>query len=375
MVERPTRESRGSPGAEGGSRVLPFEARAPTPDARCVEATLPSLDTPITPTDRFFIRSHFAVPPLDASNWRLSIGGAVERPRTVSYAQLRAMPHVDLESVLECAGNSRSALRPRTEGVLWGHGAVGVARWRGVRLRDLLVAAGPSAEAREVLFQGADRGREPGVEGELAYEMSVSMAKGLDPDTLLVDEMNGEILAPSHGYPVRVVVPDWYGMASVKWLVGIEVRERPFEGHFRRRAYAYIHEGDAASAAHEPVTSIRTKSLITWPGEGQVLSPSRLTVHGVAWSGERRLKSVELSVDRGDGPHDVRWISAALVDPGVPHTWTHWSCDVDLSRPGFYVLRVRATDSDGTVQPEHARWNFRGVGTNSWHAVPVEVRP
>jgi len=374
MVESKPRHGANEARTQGGSRVLPYEARPPTADARCVEATLASLDTPITPTERFFIRSHFAVPPLDASTWTLTIDGAVDRPTVVSYDRLRRMPHVDLVAVLECAGNSRTALRPRTEGVLWGNGAVSAARWRGVRLRDVLALAGPKASAREVVFVGADRGQEPGHERELAYEMSVSTAKAVDPDTLLVTEMNGEVLPPSHGYPVRVVVPDWYGMASVKWLVRIELTERAFEGFFRRRAYAYIHEGDAASDHHEPVTTVRVKSLVTWPAEGAVLPPGRHTVHGVAWSGGGRVRSVELSATPTDGSGNARWAHATLLDEASGHTWVQWSCQLELERPGFYVLRVRATDERGESQPEHARWNFRGVGTNSWHAVPVEIR-
>ncbi|HEY6238404.1 MAG TPA: hypothetical protein VIZ68_04380, partial [Thermoplasmata archaeon] len=123
-----------------------------------------------------------------------------------------------------------------------------------------------------------------------------------------------------------------------------------------------------------PVTSVRVKSLITSPAEGEVLRPGSHTVHGVAWSGDGPVTMVEVSAGLADGTALGRWTSAALIEPGVPHTWTHWSCALELPRAGFYVLRVRARDRSGALQPEHARWNYRGVGTNSWHAVPFEIR-
>lgn len=355
-------------------RFLPLEVGAPTPDARCVEASLASLDAEITPTNRFFIRSHFAVPKIDRATWRLTIDGQVDRPSTFTFEDLRDLPHRDLTSTMECAGNGRVTVRPKAEGVLWGHGAVSTAKWRGVPLRTLLEAAGVRPTAVEVLFRGADRGTEPGASGEVAYEMSISVAKALDADTLLVDEMNGEPLSPSHGFPVRMIVPGWYGMASVKWLTHVTLTDEPFQGHFRSRAYAYIYEGDPAERPKEPVTTMRVKSLITWPKEGTVIAPGPHKVRGVAWSGDSPILRVDVSTEPATGSGEV-WRPARLVGRSTRHAWVQWEFYCDLPLAGFYVLRVRATDELGHTQPAQARWNFRGVGNNSIHCIPIEVRP
>ncbi len=375
MTARPPSE--GSEGAAGADerdpRFLPLDVRAPTPDARCVEASLSSLDAEITPTNRFFIRSHFAVPKIDPATWLLAIEGEVERTLSWSYDEIRAMPHRDLTATIECAGNGRITVRPKAEGVLWGHGAVSTARWRGVPLRTFLEAAGVQPTSAEVLLRGADRGVEPGAAGEIDYEMSISVAKALDAETLVVDEMNGAPLSPSHGFPVRLVVPGWYGMASVKWLTHVLLTDAPFQGHFRSRAYAYIYEGDRADHPRTPVTAMRVKSLITWPTEGAVIAPGPHKIRGVAWSGEAPILRVDVSTEPSTGAGEV-WRPARLIGGSTRHAWVHWELLCDLPHAGFHVFRVRATDELGHTQAQQAEWNFRGVGNNSIHCVPVEVR-
>ena len=366
--------ARPAPPDDGDPRFLPLEVRAPTADARCVEASLSSLDAEITPTNRFFIRSHFAVPTVDAATWRLSIDGEVERVGSWSLDDLRALPHRELTATMECAGNGRITVRPKAEGVLWGHGAVSTARWRGVPLRALLETVGVKPTSSEVLLRGADRGTEPGVSGEIPYEMSISVAKALDADTLVVDEMNGAPLSPSHGFPVRLIVPGWYGMASVKWLTHVVLTDEPFQGHFRSRAYAYIYEGDRAEAPKTPVTSMRVKSLISWPKEGAVLAPGPHRIRGVAWSGDAPILRVDVSTEPSAGAGEI-WRPARLLGPSSRHAWVHWELLFDLPHPGFYVVRARATDELGHTQPAQARWNFRGVGNNSIHSLPIEIRP
>ena len=357
---------------EEDPRFLPLEIRAPTPDARCVEASLPSLVDDITPTKKFFIRSHFSVPRLSRESWTLSVDGEVEQPTVLRYDDLRAMRHRDLIVTMECAGNSRSTVRPKPEGVLWGHGALSTGRWRGVPLCDVLLRSGVRPTGCEVLLRGADHGKEPGVEGDLTYEMSIDVEKALHPDTLLVDEMNGEPLSPNHGFPVRAIVPGYYGMASVKWLTGVSVLSRPFEGHFRRRAYVYIREGQRTEERKAPATFIRVKSLINWPREGQVLAPGPHVIRGVAWSGEAPITRVEVSVQPPSGAGEV-WHLARLRRLPSRYAWCHWELLCDLPDPGFYVVRVRATDELGYCQPVQAEWNFRGIGNNSIHCVPIEV--
>ncbi len=372
MAEARNKGGAGSSGSED-PRFLPLEIRAPTPDARCVEASLSSLTEEITPTNRFFLRSHFAVPSLTRDEWRLVIDGEVEHPTSLTYDDLQAIPHRDLVATLECAGNSRSTVRPKPEGVLWGHGAVSTGRWCGVPLWVVLERAGLRPTAREILLEGADRGHEPGHEGELSYAMSIELEKALHPDTLLVDRMNGEPLSPNHGFPARAIVPGYYGMASVKWLTRIEVLDHPFRGFFRDRAYVYIREGQRAEEPRPPATAVRVKSLITWPREGQVLSSGPHLIRGVAWSGHAAIERVEVSVSPTTGSGEV-WRSARLVPGSTRHSWTHWDLLCDVPNPGFYVIRARATDEIGNCQPVLAEWNFRGLGNNSVHCVPVEVR-
>ena len=368
----PSRSAANSGGPED-PRFLPLEIRAPTPDARCVESSLPSLVDEITPTNKFFIRSHFAVPHLSRDDWQLTIGGCVEREVVIDYQQLQGLPHRDLIVTMECAGNSRSTVRPKPEGVLWGHGAVSTGRWRGVPLCLVLDRAEVRPTAVEVVLRGADQGKEPGQEGDLAYEMSIAVEKALHPDTLLVDEMNGAPLSASHGFPVRAIVPGYYGMASVKWLTHIDVLDRPFEGYFRTRAYAYIREGQRTHEPKVPAGSMRVKSLINWPREGQILATGPHVLRGMAWSGDAPIVRVDVSISPPTGAGEV-WKPARLHPPTSRYSWRHWELLCDLPDPGFYVIRARATDELGNSQPVQSEWNFRGIGNNSVHCVPIEVQ-
>jgi DMSO/TMAO reductase YedYZ molybdopterin-dependent catalytic subunit len=354
-------------------RFLPLEIRAPTPDSRCVEASLPSLTDAVTPTNRFFIRSHFAVPHLSREEWRLTVEGEVERTTSLQFEDLAALPQRELVTTMECAGNSRSSVRPKPEGVLWGHGAISTGRWRGVPLKSVLELAGVKGSAREVLLRGADSGREPGVPAPIPYEMSLALEKALHPDTLLVSEMNGEPLSPSHGFPVRAIVPGYYGMASVKWLTHVVLLDRPFDGYFRTRAYAYIREGQRTNEPKTPATIARVKSLINWPREGQILATGPHVVRGIAWSGAAPIVRVDVSISPPTGAGEV-WQPALLHPASSRYAWRHWELLCDLPEPGFYVIRARATDELGHSQPVQAEWNFRGIGNNSIHCVPVEVQ-
>ena len=235
-------------------------------DPSCTETPLPSLDTWITPVDRFYIRSHFSkLPDLDVSTYRLQVGGAVDSPLSLGYRELQELPSKEVVATLECAGNSRSYVTPPAEGIGFRHGAVGNARWKGVTVSDLPSRAGLLGTAREVLFEGADFGEEEeeGKTLQLGYARSLPIDVALGPDTIVAYQMNGEPLEPAHGYPLRLIVPGWYGMASVKWLARIEVLEDAYQGFFQARRYVYINEGDTESVSWAAVTSLRVKSLIT----------------------------------------------------------------------------------------------------------------
>ena len=198
-------------------------------DPLCKEASLPSLDSWITPTDRYYIRNHFShVPALDLSSWRLEIDGLVDQPLTLAFDDVARLPGRELAFTMECAGNSRSYVTPPAEGLAFRHGAVSTARWKGVSLRAVLEMAGVQETATSVVFEGADRGEEEedGVAFDLSYRRSLPLAKALDDDTLLAFEMNGEPITTNHGFPMRLIVPSWYGMASVKWLTRIHLTDQ-----------------------------------------------------------------------------------------------------------------------------------------------------
>ena len=288
----------------------------------CREPSLTSLDSWITPTERFFIRNHFLkIPDLNMSSWHLVVDGEVHNPFSLSFNDILALPSREIVMTLECAGNSRSYVAPPAEGLNFRHGAVSTARWKGVPLALLLLdKAGLMSTARDVVFRGADYGEEEeeGVAFELDYRRSLPLDKALHPDTLLAYEMNGEALTPAHGYPLRLIVPGWYGMASVKWLVNIEARDRPFDGFFQNRRYVVINEGVENSLDREPLSYLKVKSLITRPRHGEVIQQGPFILRGLAWSGSGDVTKVEVSTEGGRSWQDrqaVRGIHPQCLAP------------------------------------------------------------
>jgi DMSO/TMAO reductase YedYZ molybdopterin-dependent catalytic subunit len=350
-----------------------FDLNVVSQDPLCGSARLNDLEQRVTPTRNFFIRNHFPIPNIDVSNWSLSVWGEVEKPLMLQYDDLRQLPSKDVVSLLECAGNSRAVMQPPAEGVLWDHGAVGTAHWTGVPVSAVLEQVSLKSSATDVLFEGADFGKESHAPGslaatELSYAMSVPLEKVLHPDTILAYEINGEVLPQEHGYPVRLLVPGWYGMASVKWLVNIRVLDQPFRGFHENDYYVYVAEGGSDKAVGERVTTTRVKSLITSPNRGGLLSVGTNLVRGIAWSGEAPIVKVEVSAD-----DNRTWHSATVDEPSSPYGWQHWEYQWEAGRPGHYLIRSRATDEKGNVQPLQATWNFRGYAVNSMHTVPVTV--
>ena len=340
-------------------------------DPLCRESTLTSLNTWITPTERYYIRNHFSdVPKLDRSTWRLVIDGEVRQPLNLSFADILAMPSKEVVMTMECAGNSRSYVTPPAEGLAFRHGVVSTARWKGLPLNALLEQAGLKDTAAELVFEGADHGREEedGVAFDLNYRRSLPLEKARHPDTLLAYEMNGQVLTSDHGFPLRLVVPRWYGMASVKWLTRINVLDQPFEGFFQKRRYVMINEGPEHSLEREPVTALKVKSLIASPRHGEVIQPGACTIRGFAWSGEGEVKRVEVSTDGG-----LHWQDAALLGESDPNAWRQWELIWQTSFPGHFIFMVRATDSTGNTQPHSITWNFRGYANNSIHTIAIEV--
>lgn len=329
----------------------------------CVETDPAGQGNWTTPNERFFIRSHFGEPEL-AGDHRISIGGAVERPGSVSISELAAMEQAEQAVTLECAGNSRSYLIPPGIGLQFRHGAVGNAVWSGIPLARLLGPAGIAPDAVEVLFQGADSGIEAGE--HMHFERSLPLAQALDPNTIVAISMDGQPLTRAHGYPARLIVPGWYGMASVKWLSQIKVLTEPFDGHFQADAYTFIEPG-TRGGPNRPVTRMAVKSVITSPLQDQRLS-GPVTISGFAWSGHGAIAEVQVSTDGG-----ASWDKADLADSENPRAWRRWQLPWQPSGGGHYVLSVRARDQAGNTQPDSAGWNYRGYVNNAVHSLSVIV--
>jgi DMSO/TMAO reductase YedYZ molybdopterin-dependent catalytic subunit len=328
---------------------------------------LEALRYPTTPTGLHYLLVHWDIPDVEPETWQLRIGGFVRRPLQLGLADLAARPSRTLRVTMECAGNGRARLTPRPVSQPWLNEAVGTAEWRGTPLGPLLEEAGLLAEAREVVFTGADRGVQGGVEQD--YMRSLAVTEALRPEVLIATEMNGEPLQPQHGAPARLIVPGWYGMASVKWLMSVEVATEPFTGYQQTPAYRYQRDAEDPG---EPVTRIRVRALMVPPGipdfftRRRIVDRGPVTIKGRAWSGHGAVERVEVSVD-GD------WHDADLEPSGEPFAWRGWSYSWS-ARPGEHVLACRATDAAGHVQPLTPPWNYQGMGNNLVQEVAVTVR-
>jgi sulfane dehydrogenase subunit SoxC len=327
---------------------------------------LEALRNDTTPPGLHYLLNHFDIPSIDADIWHLRIGGAVQRSLELSLRALRRAPSISLPVTLECAGNGRSLLRPRPLSQPWMLEGVGTATWAGVPLAYLLTQAGVEADAVEVVFTGADAGIQGGVRQQ--YARSLPIGEALRPDVVLAYRMNGAELPPQHGYPLRLVVPGWYGMASVKWLSSINVVTRPFEGFQQAVAYRYQQDADDAGT---PVTWIKVRSLMVPPGipdfftRGRVVAAGPVMLTGRAWSGAGAVQRVEVGIDG-------KWAPAHLEHPASPFSWCAWSMPW-VADPGEHELACRATDASGAVQPLEQDWNYQGMGNNVVQRIKVTV--
>lgn len=313
-----------------------------------------------------YVRSHFAVPELDPTAWRLRVDGAVATEGELGLSDLRELPRRTLAVTLECAGNGRTLMHPTPGGTPFRYGAVSTATFTGTPLRALLERVGLESGAREVRFVGADEGevapgrREP-------YARSLPVEEALEGDALLAWAMNGEPLPARHGRPVRLVVPGWYGMASVKWLERITVLAEPFRGYYQTERYVY--RGEAGTPDGTPVTRARVRALIAAPREDEEVPAAGVLVRGSAWSGHGRVTRVEVSDDAG-----ASWTEAELGVPVSPHAAVAWRLRWRPPGAGRHTLLARATDAAGFTQPLEPRWNEHGYGNNAVQRVAVNVR-
>lgn len=327
---------------------------------------LEALRYDVTPTGLHYLLIHFDIPPAE-ERARLRISGLVEHELDIALDELKALPSRTERVTLECAGNGRGQLSPRYPSVPWLEEGVSTARWTGVALATLLERARLHPAARDIVFRGADRGFDRGVEHDFAR--SLTPAQAMRDGVLVAYAMNGEPLPPQHGAPLRLVVPRWYGMASVKWLHAIEVIDRPFEGLQQASGYHFRTE---AGGKGEPCTLMRVNSLMTPPGIPDFYSRRRTVAAGMvpitgrAWSGAAPIVRVELG-------EDGVWRDAVVEQLQSPHAWQRWSA-VWHAKPGEHELSCRATDAGGRCQPLEAPWDLSGFGNNAVQRIQVAVR-
>jgi DMSO/TMAO reductase YedYZ molybdopterin-dependent catalytic subunit len=328
---------------------------------------LEALRYDITPTGLHYLLVHFDIPAIDASTWRLRMHGLVNRELELSFDDLRARPRQTMAVTLECAGNGRARLQPRPLSNPWLLEAIGTAEWTGTSLGPLLDEAGMRDEAMELVFTGRDRGFQGGT--EQAYQRSLTLAEARRPEVLLAYEMNGEPLQPQHGHPLRLLVPGWYGMTSVKWLERIEAVAEPFEGYQQAHTYRFKTDADDPGV---PVTRLRVRALMSPPGipdfftRRRLVDAGRVSLRGRAWGGRAPIRHVEVGVDG-------TWFEARLEQPVGDWAWRAWSFDWDATA-GDHELACRATDAGGDEQPLEAAWNYQGMGNNSVQTLRVTVR-
>jgi sulfane dehydrogenase subunit SoxC len=331
---------------------------------------LEGLRHPVTPIGMHYVLVHFDIPDLDLECYELLVDGRVERPLRLTLDDLRSRPALTMPVMMECAGSGRARLTPRPISAPWHDEAIGCAEWTGTPLRGVLEESGVLDDAVEVLFTGHDRGIDQGVEQD--YQRSLPVAEALADGVLLAYEMNGRPLPPAHGHPLRLLVPEWYGMASVKWLRSVTAIAVPFDGVQQSQLYTFRTSEDDPGT---PITRRRPRALMAPPGIPEFLSrvrhvrPGRTTIEGRAWSGHAPVRSVDFSADGGS-----TWAPARLEDEAGVHGWRGWSYAWEAT-PGHHQLCARAVDAEGRTQPLDPGdvWNTGGYAVNAVQRVEVRV--
>jgi DMSO/TMAO reductase YedYZ molybdopterin-dependent catalytic subunit len=324
----------------------------------------------VTPIGLHYLLIHYDIPQVDAEAWRLAVDGAVANELSLGLDELRALPSHEVVATMECAGNGRARLAPRPVSQPWLLEAVGTGRWAGVRLGELLHRAGVDAAAVEVLFTALDRGIENGE--EQFFQRSLGLEDAREYDVLLAYELNGVPLPPQHGFPLRLLVPGWYGMTNVKWLTRITLIDKPFAGYQQARGYR-LRQTDEEEG--EPLSRIFPRALMVPPGIPEFMTRERTvqagtrTIEGRAWSGHAPVAAVQVSTDDG-----ATWEDAQLDPPELGRwAWRRWSYEWNAS-PGRHVIACRARDDAGNTQSTDQRWNVGGYANNEVQRVVVTVQ-
>jgi len=343
-----------------GEDVLPWldqPPENPIPQVVANQLKWEDLDSWLTPNEKFFSVAHYNRPVIDEKSWALKIGGLVKRPRSFTLAELKTRPRQEVEFTVECSGN---------HGFPWFLGGIGTARWTGTPLAPLLTEAGVRATGIEVAFFGADAGEETVREIKMPqhFARSMSLSDAMNPDNLLCYEMNGAPLPPANGFPLRLIAPGWYGIANVKWLTRIELRDRRLMNRFMARDYVTIREERRDGESVWAETSVGRGLLKSAPAR-VTRKDGRYRIIGAAWGAP--LAGVEVRVDDGT------WRPAAIEKgPTAPFAWKIWSLDWDAPAAGEHAITSRAIDTNGQVQPalddpriasKHTYWESNGQVT------------
>lgn len=340
------------------------------------ETPLSYFDEAFTPNEAFFVRYHHsAIPEVDSGKWALQIGGEVSQSLHFSLDDLkREFAHVEIAALCVCAGNRRGLMQPHVPGIQWGHGAMGNARWKGVRLRDVLNRAGLGGKAIEVAFDGADKGA---LEKTADLVKSLPVSKAMDENTLIAFEMNGKPLPPVNGFPARLVVPGWAASYWVKHLTGIIALTTPLDGYWMKKSYripkglfteaerfASQETGDSVT-----VTDLPVNSLILHPAEGTMVNRSQnVDVRGLAWDGGHGIDRLEVSLDQGR-----TWNTATLGEDLGRFSWRAWQFVFQPRTEGAVSILARATNREGLTQPMEPKLNPHGYNHNAVQKLLLRV--
>jgi len=359
-------------GADDQSVYIPGEAGMIVRSERFFDLEAPTefFNSWITPAPHFFVRNHMHEPAsLEVSSWQLTISGEVEKPLTLTLADLQKMTPHSVTNTLECAGNGRAFAQPHVPGIQWQKGAVGTAKFSGPRLRDVLQRAGAKDSGKHVMFRGLDE-----VPGKVPpFIRSIPIEKALDEDTLVALQMNGAAIPKHHGFPARALVPGWIGAASCKWLTEVKLLDKEFDGNFMKPGYRMpnhpLKPGDPLNLDDSHVvTALNVKSVIATPTDGSRVKSRTLNIRGAAWAGEADVVKVEISTDEGN-----TWKVGQLGREHAKYAWRLWSFPWHAPKAGDYTILSRATDSQGRVQPAAPEWNPSGYLNNAIDRVRIHV--
>lgn len=350
-----------------GKQIIPFlTTRSLFPENQ--ESPIQFLKKWHTPVQYFYRRNHFPYPFLTDRNYWLQISGQVYQPRYFHYNEILSMPSTTLIVPLECAGDKRSRFDPKVYGEQWTDGAMSQGKWTGVPLKDLLEKVGISQDSKEIVFEGADFGKKPGIQESIRFLRSLPLEKAIHPDTIIAYLYNDKPLSVEHGYPLRLIVPNWYAMASIKWLSKIEVIDRSFKGPFQTDDYVYYPHKDSDKDQF-PVSILNVNSTIQQPTDLSILNTGTHKIKGLAWTGKGSITDIQLSFDNGE-----TWVDAILKPmPDQKYAWASWSYTWKVEKKGEYSIYSRAKDSSGRIQPLTSFWNRKGYGYNAVSKITVKV--